>query len=127
MTPEQQVLAKKELEDVLYNNPKSFVTGTRTYIADEYFALRLDVGTQQFNFALPPKVAKILAYVISEQVKNFESNVRKIDIDLPSPSAETINEVKPIGFDTRNQTAEAAQSTNNKVMLPDKPTTKKTK
>src|SRR5581483_5188349 len=103
MTPEQQIAAQKELDDVLFNNPKSFVTSTRTYIADEFFAIRLDVGTQQFNFAIPPKVAKLFAHVLSEQVKNFEKSVRKIEIELPSPSPETMNDVKPIGFDTRRQ------------------------
>jgi hypothetical protein len=100
MTPEEQIAHKKELEDVLFHNPKSLVTGTRIYITDEYFALRLDVGTQQFNFALPPRAAKVLSYFLSEQVKNFENGIRKIEVKLPEPTPETMNEVKaPIGFE----------------------------
>lgn len=110
MTPEEEQKYKQEVNDVLFNNPKSFVSGTRIYIAQDFFALRIDVGTQQFNFAMPPIVAKTLAHFLSEQVKNYEAQVRPIPaLNLAVPSPVQMNDLKKLGFDTGEQGDSDAQ------------------
>ncbi len=94
MTPEEEAANLKEVNDVLFNNPKSFVNGTRIYIADEFFAIRFDVGTQQFNFALPPRVAKIFSHFLSQQVENYEKQIRPIVVNLSVPSPVQMNDLK---------------------------------
>lgn len=111
----------KEIDDVLFQNPKSFVSGTRIYVAKEFFALRIDVGTQQFNFALPPMVAKSLGHFLTLQIENYEIQVRPIpfNVDLPSPLS--MNDLKISDGDEMGQSDSKSPPSSDNSGKPKKP------
>jgi hypothetical protein len=93
MTPEEE--QKKRMEEeiasstpdrVLFRDVKKFVTSTRIYIAQGFFALRLNMGTEQESFAMSPHTAKYLAHFLSSQVEAYERSFGLIQIDLRIPS-----------------------------------------
>lgn len=91
MTPKEQEDAAKaaqaaEIDQILNKDFKQFVDSARLYIADSYFALRLNVGPQGFTYVLTPFLAKKLMEIFVSQVALYEKIVRPIPTAPPSLS-----------------------------------------
>lgn len=88
MTPEeiQKKAQEEEINQILFKDFKQFADSTRLYFAKEYFALRVNVGSQGFTYVLTPYLAKLLSRVFAEQVKTFEGHFGEIKIDAPVAS-----------------------------------------
>lgn len=101
MTPEEE--QKKRIEEqnanntadrILFRDPKKFADSTRIFIANGYFALRLNVGDEAHTFAMTPRTAKALAHFLNLQVSHYEGNIALIPFDLSVPTPLTPDELK---------------------------------
>lgn len=105
MTPEEeakkdeeakraQEAATAEMNQILFQDPKKFVNSTRIYAAENFFGLRLNIGNIPENFAIPPRIAKVLAHFLVQQVKIYEDAFGQIPLDLSVPSPLSVSDVQ---------------------------------